>query len=536
MQATSPISKSFLVLFFKKERLSSWRADVASLLLGGLAATALPPLFAVPMLLLAIPGLLVLIGHAKSGWGAARRGFAFGMGLHIVGLYWITNAILVRAAEFWWAVPLAVPLLAAWLSIFIAVPCALARLVEARWRRLLVLAGCWVMGDIARQFALTGFPWNPLGSVWEFSGVLGLVFMQPAGWIGVHGLTGATLLVAGAPAVGARGRAAVGVVLALWVVVGVTRLNRHPIMPADEQPGPWVVIVQGDISEAAHNANLGSYAFAKASFDKHLALTRQGVEAVEKAAPDHPFLVVWPETASPFALASDAGARQAIAAAAGSARATLAGTIHSVALPAGNEYFNSLVAVLPDGSVGGIYDKHHLVPYGEYFPSYLPIRLGERGFSAGPGNITMRLPDLPSIGPQICYEAIFPAQVVRESDRPQLMVNITNDAWFGDSTGPRQHLAAARMRAVEEGLPLIRAANTGISAIIDAHGRVLQALGLDQAGVLVGAVPPPLPPTPVSKMGLAAPLLLALGSAAVGLGIGRRSVFRTALNEPSKKP
>ncbi len=536
MQATIPIIKSFLVFFLKKEQLSSWRADVASLALGGLAATALPPFFVAPALLVAIPGLLVLIGQTRSWGGAARRGFVFGMGLHIVGLYWITNAILVRAAEFWWAVPLAVPLLAAWLSIFVAAPCALARLVEARWRRLLVLAGCWVIGDIARQFALTGFPWNPLGSVWEFPGVLGLVFIQPAGWIGVHGLTGATLLVAGAPALGARGRSAIAVLLALWLVVGMTRLNQHPIMPADEQPSPWVVVVQGNISEAAHNANLENYEFAKASFDKHLALTRQGVEAVEKAAPDHPFFVLWPETASPFALASDSGARQAIAAAAGSARVTLAGTIHRASGPGGEDYFNSLVAVLPDASVGGIYDKHHLVPYGEYFPSYLPIRLGERGFSAGPGNITMRLPDLPSIGPQICYEAIFPAQVVRESDRPQLMVNITNDAWFGDSTGPRQHLAAARMRAVEEGLPLIRAANTGVSAIIDAHGRVLRALGLNQAGALVGEVPPPLPPTPVSKMGLAAPLLLALGSAAVGLGVGRRTVFSDDARKLSKKP
>jgi apolipoprotein N-acyltransferase len=512
------MNNDFFGRFFKKEPLG-FRADAAALMLGAMAALTLPPFFLVPLLLVAIPGLLVLIGQARTWLGAARRGFGFGMGLHLVGLYWITNAILVRAGEFWWAVPLAVPLLAAWLSLFIAVPCALARLAEARWRRLLVLAGFWVAGDIARQFALTGFPWNPLGSVWEFPGWLGTVFMQPAGWVEVHGLTGATLLVAGAPALRARGRAAVVALLALWLSVGISRLRLPPLSasPLD------AVVVQGNISEAAHAANLGSYAFARTSFDTHLALTRQGVARV---APGRPFFVLWPETASPFALASDVGARQAIAAAAGDAVATLAGTVRTETGPGGRElYHNSLVAVLPDGSVGGIYDKHHLVPYGEYFPSYLPIRLGEQGFSPGPGTITLHLPGLPPIGPGICYEAIFPADVVKESDRPRLMVNITNDAWFGNSSGPRQHLAADRMRAVEEGLPLIRAANTGISAIIDAHGRVLDSLPLNQAGVLTGAVPPALPPTPASKMGLAAPLLLALGSAAVGLGLGRRTGF-----------
>jgi apolipoprotein N-acyltransferase len=517
------MTKSFLVLFFKKEPLGL-RADVAALVLGGLAALALPPFFVVPLLLVAIPGLLMLIGRAKTWLGAARRGFGFGMGLHLVGLYWITNAILVRAAEFWWAVPLAVPLLAAWLSLFIAVPCALARLAGPHWRRLLVLAGFWVAGDIARQFALTGFPWNPLGSVWEFPGWLGTVFMQPAGWVGVHGLTGATLLVAGVPALRSRGRAAVAALLVLWLTVGISRLHRPP-MAGDPAASPWVVIVQGNISEQAHAANLGSYEFARASFDSHLALTREGVARVPSG---RAFFVLWPETASPFALGSDAGARQAIAAAAGSAQASLVGTIRSEPGPGGDAYHNSLVAVLPDGSVGGIYDKHHLVPYGEYFPSYLPIRLGEQGFTPGPGNITLHLTGLPPIGPGICYEAIFPADVVLESDRPLVMVNITNDAWFGNSTGPRQHLAADRMRAVEEGLPLVRAANTGISAIIDAHGRVLEALPLNRSGVLTGPLPPALPPTPVSRMGLAAPLLLALGSAAVGLGFGRRTGFAGA--------
>ena len=516
-------------------RQAGWRADIVALGCGALAAAALPPFFLVPALLLAIPGLLSLIARAQSWRGAARRGFAFGMGYHLVGLYWITNAILVRAAEFWWAVPLAVPVLAAWLSIFVAIPCALARYANGPWRRLLVLSGAWVLAEVARQFALTGFPWNPLGSVWEFPGAMGIVFMQPAAWVGVHGLTGATLLLAGAPTLGPRGRATAASLAALWAVVGISRLHQPSIPLGDDGKVPWVVIVQGNISEAAHNANLGNYDFAQKSFQTHLDLTRQGMAIARAQAPGHPVLVAWPETASPFALETDGNARLAIATAATGATATIAGTIRTEGTGSGEQFHNSLVAVMPDGTVGGVYDKHHLVPYGEYFPSYLPIRLGETGFTPGPGVVTLHLPGLPAIGPQICYEAIFPAQVVRESDRPGVMVNITNDAWFGDSTGPRQHLAAARMRAVEEGLPMIRAANTGISAIIDAHGRVLQETGLNQPGVLVGPMPPELRPTPVSRMGLAAPLLLALGSAALGLGFGQKTVFQQRSGNSSKK-
>ena len=156
------------------------------------------------------------------------------------------------------------------------------------------------------------------------------------------------------------------------------------------------------------------------------------------------------------------------------------------------------------------------------FPAYLPIRLGERGWDAGPSLKTLHVPGLPPIGPLICYEAAFPAQVAVETDRPAFLVNITNDSWFGTSAGPRQHLAAARMRAVEEGLPLVRAANTGISALIDAHGRLLHVLGLDRQGVLTGAIPGFLPRTVASRLGLAGPILLALLSLVGGLGLGTR--------------
>src|ERR1700688_3570737 len=174
--------------------LQGLRADLAALGLGALSAAALPPMHAIPVLLISVPGLLALLDGARKPGTAARRGWWFGFGHHLLGLYWITEAILFEAERFWWLVPLAVPATAAGLALFIAVACAAARLAPAGWPRALALAGAWVLADLARQFVLTGFPWNPWGSVWEIPGTLGDVFIQPGAWVSVHGLTLATLL------------------------------------------------------------------------------------------------------------------------------------------------------------------------------------------------------------------------------------------------------------------------------------------------------------------------------------------------------
>jgi apolipoprotein N-acyltransferase len=355
-------------------------------------------------------------------------------------------------------------------------------------------------------------------------GYLGLAFMQPAAWIGVGGLTLCVVLVAATPALGRRAMLAAGAALILWGAFGVVRLQ-HQAGPA---PDLTAVLVQGNVPETEHRDHYMDRAWINGIFDRHLALTRQGVAE----AGDHPALVVWPETASPFWLEEDEAARRMIVEAAGPALATIAGTPR---MDKEHKPHNSLVAVMPDGRIGGVYDKFHLVPFGEYFPSYLPIQLGEQGWSPGTGLKTLHIAGLPAIGPLICYEAIFPAQVVVEHDRPAMLLNITNDSWFGDSAGPRQHLAAARMRTVEEGLPMVRAANTGISAVIDAHGRVTAELGLDRTGVLVAPIPGFLPPTPESRLGLAAPLLLAIFSCAIGCGVGQKRGSRAFMAGSSPK-
>ncbi len=490
-----------------------WRAYALSAFLGLLAAGALPPLTLVPLLFVAIPGLLWLIGQAPGWRSAAARGLVFGLVHHMAGLYWVTNAILVMAAEFWWAVPIAVPLLALVLAVFIAVPCGLARLVPAGWPRLLILSGAWVLADLSRQFILSGFPWNLLATVWEMPGELGVVFIQPAAWVGAHGLTLMTLLLTGSVTLKLRLRLAGLAFFLLWAASGLLRLQTA-VPPINLT----AVIVQGNISEDDHRDHGRDPAWAARIFDSELGLTRQGMHE----AGTGPKIVIWPETASPYALTQDPPARLAMADAANPALMTLSGTERFESATVAH---NSLVAVAPDGSVAAVYDKAHLVPYGEYFPSYAHFMLGEQGFVPGPGIRTLHMPGLPAIGPLICYEAIFPSQVVDEADRPDLLVNITNDAWFGNSAGPRQHFAAARLRTVEEGLPMLRAANTGISAVIDAQGRVTARLGLNRKGVLVAAVPGKLPPPLAARLGLADALTLSLLCCAAGAwgGLRKRS-------------
>jgi apolipoprotein N-acyltransferase len=348
-------------------------------------------------------------------------------------------------------------------------------------------------------------------------GGLGDIFIQPAAWVGVHGLTLATLLLAAAPALAWRWRAASVALLAGWAAFGAARLAA-PVPPA---PGVQVILVQGDVAQGQK----WDEALALRIFAHYLSLTRQAVAALPQGA--HA-VVVWPETASPFFLQTDEAAREAVAQAAGGA----VSLIGAIRFDAALRPRNSLFAVLPDGRIAAVYDKWHLVPFGEYIPDWLPLAVWVMpggGFASGPGPDTLTIPGLPPVGPLICYEAIFTGQIVSGAERPAWLVNITNDAWFGNSTGPRQHLAAARLRAVEEGLPLMRAANTGITAGFDARGHEIARIGLNRPGILTIALPGADPPTPFARFGLFVPLVLAL--AALGLGfIGRRNAASGCLD------
>lgn len=501
--------------------LAGWRALVAAFALGAASALALPPVHAVPVLLLSIPGLLALLGGAARWQRAAAIGFAWGWGHHLAGIYWVTHAILVDVETWWWLVPLAAPGLALPLAAFCVPPALVAWALPHGWPRLLGFAGSWVLAELSRGILFTGFPWNLMGTVWAFAALP----VQGTAFIGVHGLSLLTVLLAGLPVLGRwRPMAAGAAALLLLAGFGAWRLDASG--PAEPYPGLHLVVVQGNVQQAMKWRPEERVAI----FETYLRLTSDRLSRVLGAMREGDrVVVVWPETASPFLLAQDPEAQRLAAIALGEARATLlAGTVRAEWDAAGRleRVFNSLVSLDSRGVVGASYDKAHLVPFGEYMPlsGLLPVRLAAGGmdFSAGPGPVTLTAPGLPPFGALICYEVIFPAAVT-PTPRPAWLVNVTNDAWFGMSAGPWQHLATARLRAVEEGLPLVRAAQTGISAVFDAEGRLQAMLPLGVEGTLATLLPAARSPTLFSRFGLVLPFGLSLAAVLLGLALRPRA-------------
>jgi apolipoprotein N-acyltransferase len=486
---------SLLARFTARPRLSAF-------LLGLVSVLALPPVYALPVLLFTIPAFLTLLGRAADWRRAAWLGLWFGFGHNLASFYWVTHAILTDVAKFFWLVPIAAPGLALPMAVYTIVPAVFAWRVGPGWPRVIGFAGAWVVAEFLRGWLFTGFPWNLIGTVWTFRPEP----MQLASVIGVHGLSLLTILLAGLPILRSRGAYAGGIaLLALWTGFGFWRLQANP---AAEMP-VRVVLVQGNVAQdvkwdASQRLPI---------FQRYVSLTSEAARASAAAHPDQAVLAIWPETASPFLLAQDPDAMRAAAQALPPGGLLLAGTVRAEWNGEGGRLsalYNSLVALNPEAEVLGVFDKAHLVPFGEFMPfgGLLPIRIVTGGvdFSAGPGPGVLPLPGgLPAPGPLICYEVIFSGAMVG-AERPAWLLNITNDAWFGISAGPFQHLAAARMRAVEEGLPMVRAAQTGISAVFDASGRQVARLGLGATGTLEAALPAALPPTLFARGGLWIPI------------------------------
>lgn len=490
--------------------------------LGLISALAMPPVHLVPVLLIGIPGLLVLAGAARDWKRAGLIGLFWGWGHFVGGLYWLTNAILTEVERFWWLVPIAVPSLALPLGLFVALPVALARLAPAGASRVLVFAGGWVLSELTRGVIFTGFPWNLMGSVWAFDALP----IQGAAWIGVHGLSLVTVLMASAPLLGWRAAGTAVGALAAFGVFGWARLQGPE--PAAQEVS--LLLVQANIAqEVKWREDSRPIILAR-----YLDMTRDGVARAASVVPaNHRLAVIWPEAATPFLLADDPEVRRLVAGTLGPRDILLSGTARAEFGPDGRarRIFNSLVAIDSEARVLGTYDKHHLVPFGEYMPfrGLLPIRLTHGGmdFTPGAGPATLNIPGLPAVGPLICYEVIFPGAVVAAT-RPDWLVNVTNDAWYGISAGPYQHLASARMRAVEEGLPLVRAAQTGVSAVIDARGRLVNAIPLGEMGTLISQLPGSFPATIFARLGIWTASFLAAMALLLGLFLAVGRSFRNA--------
>lgn len=493
-----------------------WRRRGLAFAAGCVSAFALPPYGWFPLLFVTFPALVWLLdgaiepGVRQSVRGRVTSGFSigwwFGFGYFLAGLWWIGSAFLVEADRFAWMIPFAVLAMPVGLALFTATGAALAAVFWSdRWSRVLALALFLSLADWVRGHVLTGFPWNVFGYVFSKP----LILTQTASLTGVYGLSFLAVLIFALPAVLAdnrpfRARIA-GLLASFALLAGMAVFGLVRLTLADD-PGfsdVDVRIVQPAIAQAEKwvPENKGRI------FDTYLDLTHKPLGGTARVGHDR--LIVWPESAVPFLLTHEPGALFRIAQALPPQTALITGAIRFEQSREGPAYYNSVYLVDPDGEVRDVYDKVRLVPFGEYLP-LRPIlqRLGLEQlvdvpgtFHAGLRHRVMVPQTAPSFLPLVCYEAIFPDLAGASDVRPGFLLNVTNDAWFGNTPGPYQHFAQARMRAIEQGLPLIRAANTGVSAVVDAKGRVIDSLPLLSRGVIDSRLPERLPLTVYARYG-----------------------------------
>ena len=543
---------------------------LVALTLGAVSATGFAPLNLWPLTLLALGGWMMLVARSPKGWRVFGFGWAFGVGHFVVGLNWIATAFTYQAAMPAWLGWVAVMLLALYLAVYPALAAwgtwAVQRYVapakttvapaqgEATLSFILAFAALWTLTEWLRSWVFTGFAWNPLSAI-----IAPITFfLSPTRLVGTYGMSAIVMLAAGFILVQAvqwlpRWRRALGpslkdgtfptiilggLLLAVFVIALVfiqasavgnlvdTAVNSANAPRSKSIP---ITVVQPNVGQADKWVG----AKADANFAKLARLTapKDGT----------PRLILWPEAAvpdyleagypAPYYDRSPAAARARLIDLMNTDDLMLLGALKLELDKSGDVIGarNAVMTIHADGTLGPRYDKAHLVPYGEYLP-LRPIlsaiglsRLapGDIDFWPGPGARTLDLGAFGRAGLQICYEIIFSGQVVDRAHRPDFIFNPSNDAWFG-GWGPPQHLAQARLRAIEEGLPVIRATPTGISAVIDANGRVLESLPMHAAGRIDTVVPPAHAPTLFARYGNMLPVGFALLLLALGIAFRRR--------------
>ncbi len=530
---------------------------LVALALGAISATGFAPLHLWPLTLLAFAAWIALVARSNRGWRAFGTGWAFGIGHFVAGLSWIATAFTYQAAMPAWLGWIAVVLLSLFLAVYPALaawgawvvtkfvaparagaasdlgarPTAAPAFAGATLSFILTFAALWVLTEWLRSWVFTGFAWNPLG-------VIAVpYFAAPSRWIGTYGTSGLVFLIAATLIlVGHRRRlpafALFSALLVAWGAATLGQLGSN-VDAAVRTKGPAqrtpITVVQPNVGQ--QDKWEGSK--ADANFAKLARLT----------APkdDTPRLILWPEAAIPDYLEagypsvyydrSPAEARGRLTNLMNPGDLMLLGAL-KLELDKTGEVVgarNAVMTVHADGSIGPRYDKAHLVPYGEYLPmrpllsaiGLSRLAPGDIDFWPGPGPRTLNLGAFGRAGLQICYEIIFSGQVVDRAHRPDFIFNPSNDAWFG-AWGPPQHLAQARLRAIEEGLPVVRATPTGISAVIDADGRVVESLPMHQAGRIDTTLPPPHAPTLFARYGNILPVGFALVLLALAIAFRRR--------------
>lgn len=459
------------------------------MLLGMLGTAALPPFFLLPLLVPSFAGLFLLTLNAKTPRQAFAGGWWWGLGHFTAGLYWVCISLYVEPDKFAWLTPFALFGLPSILGIYTALATlALYHIAKkdssSPSHLVIVFALIWIALEYLRAHLFTGFPWNLTGYAWNMTDAT----LQAASLWGIYGQSFTAVALATVPALFAipTARALPALIKAMLVLVcllafGIWRLETHPT----ENTATSLRVVQANIAQSLKFDR-------KTMMDglrKHADLTRNpGLDTIE--------IVVWPETSVPYLLSDNSELSRSLGGLLKNGTLLLTGGMRGTGDEKNWTAWNSAFVIDAAGSIKAQYDKHHLVPFGEFIPlrTILPldsIAGGMGDFSRGPGPSTLAPETIPPFSPLICYEAIFPDEATDNTAKAEWLANITNDAWFGTSTGPYQHMEMARTRAVEQGLPLVRAANTGISAVTDAYGRVLKTLPLGKDGIIDILLPKP---------------------------------------------
>ena len=480
--------------------------SVAAALLGAAGALGLAPLGLWPVTVLALACLPALLAAGPRRGQAFLTGWLFGTGYFALALVWIVEPFMVDVARHGWMAPFALVFMSGGLALFWG-----AAFWGAAWTarqtgsRVVALAITWTLAEFARAYVLTGFPWGAPGQIW-----VGTPVMPLLAWIGPQGLNLATFMAALPlgliPLADGWRRAMLVSIVPAVALAGTITLVQGTTAP--EMTGKTVRLVQPN----APQQQKWDPAYMPIFFRRQVEFT---------AAGPRPDLVVWPEASLPNRLDVDGDPLEIIVEAAGGTEVVL-----GLLRPGAEGFYNSLVRLDGTGAVAGIYDKHHLVPFGEYIP-FADVFDGigltaianaiPGGMEPGLGAQVMDFGAIGAAVPLICYEAVFPQDIANAPGRGTFLLQITNDAWFGTWSGPYQHLAQARMRAVEQGLPMVRVANTGISAMIDPHGQIIAELPLGEAGFVDAPLPAPIGPTYYAKTG-DLPIFLVLLLALFGLG------------------
>jgi apolipoprotein N-acyltransferase len=493
-------------------------------LAGAGSAFAFKPVGWWPLMLLAFALLCELLDRNKSFWRSIFMGWAFGLGQFVIGLNWIATSFTYQSNMPAWLGWVAVVLLSLYLAVYPAIATGAAWWFgrDDRVVMVTVLGGAWAITEWLRGVVFTGFPWNPAAAALAPTPLITITAL-----IGTYGLSGLVVLLSGAVWLEYYKKW-----LPLLVILGATTLLW--LLPSSAVPPDPLTIRNVRIVQP----NIGQEDKWKPGFDEEAARRMATLSGVPTAEPR---LVLWPEAAITEPVEDQRAPYQGLAQFERTRAASILGP-NDILLTGGlavesgdgvkvDRASNSVYALAPGGRIVGRYDKAHLVPYGEYLPmrpllsriGLSRLAPGDLDFTPGPGPRTIDIGgEWGKVGFDLCYEIIFSGHVVDERNRPEFIFNPSNDAWFG-SWGPPQHLAQARLRAAEEGLPILRATPTGVSAVIDARGNVVKEIGWRQAGAIDAVLPPAANAPPLfARFGNTIPLLLAILLIAGGIVLGHK--------------